>query len=382
MKKQIIVIGAVLALTIGGASAQGTFGVPYNQAGTPLADQYAQTLQANGGDVVVTYVHGITFGDHDIMSLNGVTIFDNHVNSPGNTYDLGDIAAGTVLNFQMQDLNPSALNTWSMGAGSVNADGHVHAYVADGYPAVGSSFVGWEDRPSGQADWNYNDLTFSFANTTAVVPEPGSFALAGMGLAVLFIFRRRKATAKVLALLACIGITAVSAQAQGTFRVSIPAGSGVFSDGGSLSGYADLSYTGTPSAPGLLTLVDGDFTTTAGSRFPGVEYRWNVAGESDTVTSAQVNYGSGWYVMLWDTHADRSQELDIPWQGIVDTSAIYMNNGGWTMESPGWNEEYVAGTGIRGFAVTAVPEPSSMALSVMGGLGLLAWRQRSRKQAA
>jgi len=41
------------------------------------------------------------------------------------------------------------------------------------------------------ADFNYNDLTFTFSNVQAV-PEPGTMALAALGGASLVLFRRRK----------------------------------------------------------------------------------------------------------------------------------------------------------------------------------------------
>ena len=139
----------------------------------------------------MTYVHGIAGGDLDILSLNGVAIFNNQSNTPGDTADLGTFPAGTTLNFTLHDV--TAEHNWSMGQGSVNSDGFVHAYVANNYPGAGSSYVGWEDETWGDtyADFNYNDLSFTFANTIAV-PEPSTMALAGMGLAWLLIIRRRK----------------------------------------------------------------------------------------------------------------------------------------------------------------------------------------------
>jgi hypothetical protein len=89
-------------------------------------------------------------------------------------------------------------HTWMMGSGVNNSDGHVHAYVtSDGVDSGENpvTYVGWEDETTEQpyADWNYNDLTFTFDNASpAVVPEPGTMALAGLGAASLLIFRRRK----------------------------------------------------------------------------------------------------------------------------------------------------------------------------------------------
>ena len=175
------------------AVAQGAFGVPYDQPGTPLPWAYAQTLVANGGDITVTYYGGGSPADTDILQFNGVTIFSDKINSHGNTVDLGVIPAGTTLNFTLQDVSQG--NTWAMGPGSVNSDGDVHAYVVGDYPTSGTTYVAWEDRAAGTsgADFNYNDLSFTMSST-APVPEPSSMALAGFGLASMLILRRRRQT--------------------------------------------------------------------------------------------------------------------------------------------------------------------------------------------
>jgi len=170
--------------------AQGTI-VPYPDAGTQIANADAELVYASGGDVVATYYHGITSGNHDVLYLNGVQIFDNKVNTTGNTFDLGTIAAGTLLDFTMEDF--TVVNTWNMGSGTGNSDGAVHAYVVDNFPSSGNVFIGWEDWPKGESDFNYNDLTFTFSNIAAApVPEPTTLALAGLGGLGLLLFRHRK----------------------------------------------------------------------------------------------------------------------------------------------------------------------------------------------
>jgi hypothetical protein len=185
----IAVCASLAGLT---AMAQGTI-VPYPDTGTIIPNADAQIVYANGGDVVATYYHGVSNGDEDALYLNGTPIFNNQVNTPGDTVDLGTIAAGTLLNFTMTDFTTG--NTWNMGSGTGNSDGDVHAYVVENFPTTGNAFIGWEDRTTGEmyADFNYNDLTFTFSNVEPVpVPEPSTLALAGLSGLGLLLFRRRK----------------------------------------------------------------------------------------------------------------------------------------------------------------------------------------------
>lgn len=164
--------------------------VPYGNTGAIIPNSSAEQVYASGGDVTVTYYHGVE-GDQDILYLNGTEIFDNWVNSPGDTVDLGTIAAGTLLNFTMEDVNYG--NTWHIGSGVNNSDGNVHAYVVDNYPISGTTYVAFEDETTGEeyVDWNYNDIAFTFTSTSPA-PEPSTLALAGLSGLGLLLFRRRK----------------------------------------------------------------------------------------------------------------------------------------------------------------------------------------------
>ena len=176
--------------------------IPYPNAYTIIPNSAAQVLVAGNTNVIVTYYHGISGGDHDILYLGGIEIFDNKINNPGDQRDLGIFTPGTILQFTMTDFGNNdtvmATNSWNMGSGVGNTDGHVHAYVtSDGTDGNGSpvTYVGWEDDTTGQpyVDWNYNDLTFTFSSATfQPVPEPTTLALAALGGASLLLLRRRK----------------------------------------------------------------------------------------------------------------------------------------------------------------------------------------------
>jgi hypothetical protein len=175
------------------------------------------------GDVTAVYVYA---NAQDTSVLNEVTpqainlIFCNHPtgsctgDNPGDTMDLG-IQNGAMV-FSLDDLN--AGNHYTSNA--PDADGNYHVMISTDFSVFGVgalpsgansviqgllasgqsvTYVGWEDRMTPLADWDYNDLIFAFANTTTSptptqVPEPLTLSLFGAGLAgaVLLRWRRRK----------------------------------------------------------------------------------------------------------------------------------------------------------------------------------------------
>lgn len=103
--------------------------------------------------------------------------------------------------------DPASYTVFYMGPGATNNDGMIHAaivpwniwnaFATPGSPNAveGAMVVGFEDNTAeGGADWDYNDVVFSFEGVS-VVPEPATMVLLATGLIGLsgagFIRRRR-----------------------------------------------------------------------------------------------------------------------------------------------------------------------------------------------
>jgi len=170
------------------------------------------------GDVTAVYVYA---NAQDTSILNEVTpvsinlIFCNHPtgtctgNNPGDIMDLG-VQNGAMV-FSLDDLN--AGNHYTSNA--PDADGNYHVMITTDFSVFGVgalpsgadsviqglltsgqsvTYIGWEDRMTPLADWDYNDLIFAFANTTTTtqVPEPLTLSLFGAGLAGAMLLNRRR----------------------------------------------------------------------------------------------------------------------------------------------------------------------------------------------
>jgi Domain of unknown function (DUF4114) len=150
---------------------------------------------AETGDVTATFISqsaGYTSLLYLDQTSGDVFVFNNHVNQPGDTFNLGSFDAGTELTFYI--LVNDTGDVFYTGDGSLNLDGLAHATVET---VAGITYVGFEDLFGG-GDQDYNDVYFSFTNTKiAVAPLPAGGLLLLGGLGALAAAKRRKAAKAV-----------------------------------------------------------------------------------------------------------------------------------------------------------------------------------------
>lgn len=180
-------IAAAVALSALSASA---FAFPIAAPGTE-----GVPIIAAGGEVFATYLGNSAAYSNDLL-LNGNFIFNNHSTQVGTTVSLGSFARGTELVFQLRVNNTG--DSFYSGLASRNIDNLFHARAQANYGSSGTTLVSFEDlRGTPEGVHGYNDLSFSFTNTTAPVPEPETYAMMLAGLAGLGFVARRKKTSAV-----------------------------------------------------------------------------------------------------------------------------------------------------------------------------------------
>jgi hypothetical protein len=127
---------------------------------------------------------------NDSNPANDKLIFSNRSSSVGEIRDLGVFESGTALPFRLH-VNDTG-NDYFTGPASLNPDGEFHARAQNNW-LPDTALVSFEDLLYSY-DRNFNDLSSSFSNTIAAIPEPENYALllAGLGVIGAIVRRRRK----------------------------------------------------------------------------------------------------------------------------------------------------------------------------------------------
>jgi hypothetical protein len=184
---------------------------------------------------------------------------------------------------------------------------------------------------------------------------------------------------KTLFLLGILTAIAVaSVEAMPLFTTNTLSFSGAsWSDGGSLDGYFTIQYNnGTPDAVLSLDVVTRNGTSDG---FIGYDYIYNVSGQANTVIGADIDaFQSEGYPanQLQALGSSGSYNLYLDWQGSSPT-LLYVGDVGGQYSS----EWYSGAPETRsitdeGGSPGPVPEPSTLALAGLSGLGLLLFRRR------
>jgi hypothetical protein len=190
MKK--LLLSALLAGLTSGAFAQGLIALDNNQNvnTSPSATTGGLVfLNTGSGAALITHDFGIAFyGGTDaanltlLKTITGANAAQMNIAGAGTFTDLSGLAAtipnasGTTAFFVIEAWNNTAFSSYAA------------ALAAGDFAGKTAPFA----NPVKQLPDAPGDFTGMPALTLSAVPEPGTFALAGLGAAALLIFRRRK----------------------------------------------------------------------------------------------------------------------------------------------------------------------------------------------
>ena len=185
-------------------------------------------------------------------------------------------------------------------------------------------------------------------------------------------------------------ITVVSAEPQYTTNTLSFSGAS-WSDGGSLDGYFTIQYdNGTPTALLSLDVITGNGISDG---FIGYDYIYNVSGQANTVVlggwvslsggddspgsgfSALQSLGAPANELNVDSLNSPDYALFLDWQGSSPTS-LWVGDIGGQYSSEDYTGESIRSLNNEGGSPGPAPEPSTLALAGLGGLGLLLFCRR------
>jgi len=201
MKKTVLTSLATMGLALG-AFAQGAISLDNSTANNGVKLNGDSLYYSGTAGVQVWYQNGTTF---NLASINGQSPAAAYGALSADGFTLATTFTGATLSaggFSLGDLlipgvTPAgssvtlAIAAWQGSGATFNGanNGGVLAFYQPTRDYVGSPTLSSPDLTAGPGGFNTTDLTLAPVSAT---PEPGTFALAGLGAAALLIFRRRK----------------------------------------------------------------------------------------------------------------------------------------------------------------------------------------------
>jgi len=203
MKKIVLTSLATMGLALG-AFAQGAVSVDNSTANFGVRLGGASSYYGGSAGIQVWFLNGTTFNlasingqsatpqaQYDALAADGFTLATTFVNAnlSAGGFSLGDL--------QMPGVAPAgssitmAITAWQGSGGTFSGanNGGTLAFYQPTRDYVGSPTLSSPDLTAGPNGFNTADLNM---NAITAVPEPSTFALAGLGAAAMLIFRRRK----------------------------------------------------------------------------------------------------------------------------------------------------------------------------------------------